>query len=133
MAAMDIRTKIVEFEQQRQTLMNMNMQLQQTQASVAGVEKALEELSHSEEEKVYKAVGNILILRSTKDVKKELEDLKETQSVRVKTLEKQEKSLVEKLNTLRAQIEMEAAKAQGSGTDSKSQEKTTMSPKKKSE
>ena len=104
----DIREMVMEFEKQRQSLLNISMQKQQLQASVNGITKTLEELDNSKEEKVYKAIGNIMILREKKEVKIELEELKETQSLHMKTMEKQEKSLVEKLNTLKTQIESTA-------------------------
>ncbi len=110
-STVDIREKIVEFERQRQTLLSVNMQKQQLEVSVNGLTKALEELSNSKEEKAYKAAGNILVAKDRKELVKELEELKETQSLRVKTLDKQEKSLVEKLNKLKTEIESQAGKA----------------------
>ncbi|MEK6970898.1 MAG: prefoldin subunit [archaeon] len=105
----DIREKIMEFEKQRQLLMSMTHQKQQLEASVNGLGKSLEELDKTTEEKVYKAAGAILVLRDAKEVRKELEELKENQSLRMKTLDKQEKSLVDKLNALRVEIESSAA------------------------
>lgn len=140
-AQTDIREKIMEFEQQRQSLMNVGMQKQQLQSSVSGLEKALDELSRSKEEKVYKAVGNILILRDAKEVAKELEELKETQSLRLKTMDKQEKNLMEKLTSLKSQIELEAANNPQGGAPSpqvrapapKGGDATVISSKKKAE
>ena len=55
--------------------------------------------------KVYKAVGNILIEKDAKKVEKELKDAKETLEVRIEALQKQEDSLVNRLNKIKAQIE----------------------------
>lgn len=107
----DIREKVMEFERQRQSLVTISMQKQQLENSLSGITKTLEELENTKEEKVYKAVGNILILRDRKEVVKELEESKETQSLRLKTTEKQEKILVDKLNAMRSEIEAEAGKA----------------------
>lgn len=120
----DIREKIMEFEKQRQVLMSVNVQKQQLDASVNALTKSLEELSKTTEEKVYKAAGAIMVLRDKKEVQKELEDMKETQSLRAKTLDKQEKTLVDKLNTLRSQIEAEAV------PKTVAADKTVISPKK---
>jgi prefoldin beta subunit len=109
--AEDIRTKVAEFEKQRMTLMNVSVQRQQLQALLNGLGKSLTELENTKETTVYKAAGNILVLRDKKEVEKELKDQKESQELRLKTLEKQEKSLVEKLNVLKSQIEASAAPA----------------------
>lgn len=113
--AHNIQEMVQEFEKQRQSLMSVSVQKQQLQASVNGITKTLEELGKTKEDKVYKAAGNILVLRDKKDVQQELEEAKETQSLRLKTFEKQESGLVEKLNTLRTQIES-AAKPSGDAT-----------------
>jgi prefoldin beta subunit len=105
----DIREKIMEFEKQRQLLMNITMQKQQLEASVNALGKSLEELAKVDEPKVYKAAGAIMVLRDAKEVKGELEDMKESQSLRIKTLDNQEKTLVDKLNALRVEIESAAA------------------------
>ncbi len=124
----DIREKIMEFERQRQALVNISMQKQQLESSLLGIDKTLEELGNTNEEKVYKAVGNILVLRDKKEVQKELEDTKETTALRVKTVEKQEKSLLDKLNGLRSEIEAEAGKEKASASKGDS---TVIAPKKK--
>ncbi len=120
----EIREKIMEFEKQRQMLMNITMQKQQLEASVNALGKSLEELAKTDEGKVYKAAGAIMVLRDAKEVKKELEDMKESQSLRAKTLDKQEKTLVDKLNALRVEIEAAAA------PQTLSQGNTVISPKK---
>jgi prefoldin beta subunit len=104
----DIREMVNEFEKQRQTLMSVSMQKQQMQANINGLEISLKELENTKESKVYKAAGAILVSRDTKEVKKELEEQKESTELRFKTMEKQEKNLVEKLNTLKSQIETAA-------------------------
>ncbi len=123
----DIREKIMDFERQRQTLVTISMQKQQLEQSLHGIDKTVEELERTKEEKVYKVAGNILVLRDKKEVKKELEDNKETQALRLKTVEKQEKMMVDKLNALRAEIEAEAAKSAPNGKD----DATVISSKKK--
>lgn len=99
------REEIMQFEQSRNQLMGVSNQKQQFLAQSATLEKALEELEKTNEKKVYKAVGNILILADTQETKKELKEAKEIVDLRIKTLQKQEDVLVQKLNKLRAQIE----------------------------
>jgi prefoldin beta subunit len=113
----DIREMVNEFEKQRQMLMSVSMQKQQLQASINGLEISLKELENTKESKVFKAAGAILVSRDTKEVKKELAEQKESTELRMKTLDKQEKNLVEKLNTLKTQIETAAKTPDSSAGD----------------
>src|SRR3989344_716040 len=101
----ELQTQVLDFERKRAQLMNVSGQKQQFQFQDKTLEKAIEELSKTKEEKVYKAVGNILILSPVKEVQKELKDQKETIEVIVKTLEKQEEQLMDSLNKLKSGIE----------------------------
>ncbi len=99
------RSKIAEFEQNRVQLLNVSGQKQQLQMQSMAMGQALEELAKTKEKKVFKAVGNILIQSDAAAVKKELKDKKESVDLRIKTLQKQEDSLVNKLNKLKSEIE----------------------------
>jgi prefoldin beta subunit len=114
-----VQEQIVEFEKQRQLLMNMGMQKQQMQMSVAGIDRALEELDKTKEEKVYIAVGNILIQKEKKLVEKDLKEQKETTQLRLKTVEKQEESTLMKLNKLKMDIETAADSAKSTAMEKK--------------
>ncbi len=97
--------KIREFEQGRAQLFNVSGQKQQMQLQSGAMKQALDELAKTKEKRVYKAVGNILIQSDTSKVKKELKEKKDALDLRIKTLQKQEDSLVNKLNKLKSQIE----------------------------
>jgi len=103
----------MEFEKNRNQLMNISSQKQQLQLQSAALGAGLEELGKTKEKKAYKAVANILVLCDVEDLKKELSDQKESSELRVKTLQKQEDSLIERLNKLKSTIEKAAAQAQG--------------------
>ena len=96
---------IMEFEKTRNQLVNISTQKQQLQFQSTAMKDALEELEKTKEKKVYKAVGNILVLSPVEGVKKELTQQKESVDLRVKTLQKQEDVTVEKLNKLRGKLE----------------------------
>jgi len=97
--------KAREFERGRAQLFNVSAQKQQLQLQGASMKEALDELSKTKEKKVYKAVGNVLIQSDTAKVRKELQQKKDSVDLRIKTLQKQEDSLVNKLNKLKAEIE----------------------------
>lgn len=97
--------QLIDFRNNRQQLLAIGAQKQQLQAQSAALKDALAELEESKEKKAYKAIGNILILKDTADLKKELSETVEKIDLRIKTLQKQEDSLIEKLNKLKANIE----------------------------
>lgn len=105
MAEQPSREDILQFEQTRSQLLGVSGQKQQLLVQSSTMEKALEELGKTSEKKVFKAVGNILIASDVSETKQELKDTKETIELRIKTLQKQEDVLVQKLNKLRAHIE----------------------------
>ncbi|MFH0955100.1 MAG: prefoldin subunit [Candidatus Micrarchaeota archaeon] len=111
---------IMEFERNRNQLMAISGQKQQLQMQSVTLGKSIEELDKTTEKKVYKAVGNILILTDVLDTKKELADAKETIDLRLKTLQKQEDATVSKLNALRSKIET-ALKPQEQGDETVSE------------
>lgn len=97
--------EMMEFERNRNQLLSISSQKQQLQFQASALKNALDELEKTSEKKVYKAVGNILIQAPVTDVTKELKENKESTDLRIKTLQKQEESLVAKLNKLRREIE----------------------------
>ena len=105
--------KAREFERSRSQLFTVSAQKQQAQMQSSALQQALDELAKTKEKRVYKAVGNILIQTDTPIVKKELEEKKESTDLRVKTLQKQEDSLVNRLNKLKSELESK----QGAPTD----------------
>ncbi len=99
------RALLIDFERNRQMLGNISAQKQQYQMQVEVMKVSLEELANTKEKTVLKVVGNILINKSTADVKKELEEQKESFELRLKTIEKQEESIIKKLNSIKSQVE----------------------------
>lgn len=109
MEQQEIQQSIAEFERNRNQLLNVSSQKQQLQFQSTALNAALEELEKTSEKKAFKAVGNILVLCDVEELQKELGEQKETADLRVKTLQKQEDALVEKLNKLKSKIEGSAS------------------------
>jgi len=121
MEKQELQQSIAEFERNRNQLLGISSQKQQLQFQSTALNSAIEELEKTQEKKAYKAVANIMVLCDVKDLKKEISEQKETADLRVKTLQKQEDALVEKLNKLKSRIEGEASSssAQNSGEETK--------------
>lgn len=101
----EIQQKVMDFERSRNQLMGVSSQKQNLQIQSQTLKTTLEELEKTKEKRVYKAVGNILILSDTSAVKKDVKEKQESAELRLKTLQKQEESLVNKLNGLKSEIE----------------------------
>ncbi len=75
------------------------------------IKKALEEIKKTNEKSVFKVSGPILIKTDTKDVRKELEERENVINLRMKTIEKQELKLKEKIEGLRSKLTKSQPKA----------------------
>jgi prefoldin beta subunit len=89
------RSLMMDFERNRQMLGGLSQQKQQIQIQIEVIKASLEELKETKEEKVMKIIGNILVSKSTEDMKKELEEQQESFDLRLKTIIKQEESLIQ--------------------------------------
>jgi prefoldin beta subunit len=100
--AQQILMELQTYQQQMQTVM-----MQKESLSIQNMEigKALEELGKTEYDDVFKAVGPILIKSTKKDLNKELNEKKEMIDIRVKSLQKQEVRLKEKMKEAQERFE----------------------------
>ena len=102
-----LQNQIAQFQQLQQQLQAILSQKFQMEAQLREVERTLEELGKvSDETPVYKNVGALLIKAEDKEsVIKEIEEDKETLEVRVKTLNRQEKQMRERYQSLQEQLQ----------------------------
>lgn len=91
--------KLSMLEQNSQYLAS---QRQSFQTQLIEVESALEELESSSDS--YKIIGNIMVKMNKDELIKELEDKKTIIDVRVKSIEKQEKSVKKNAQDLRDEV-----------------------------
>ena len=94
--------EIAQLQLYEQSLQNILIQKQQFQSQSLEIESALKELEKTKE--AYKIVGNIMVLSKKEELKEDLESKKETVSIRIKTLEKQENQIREKAKRLQEAI-----------------------------
>jgi len=90
-------------------LYSQQMQNIMTQKTAFAIElneirKSLEELHKTKEKTVFKLSGPILIKVDTEEVIKELQEKENMLNLRVKTLEKQEARIKERVNELRTKL-----------------------------
>jgi prefoldin beta subunit len=103
----------------RQQLMYVSQQKQQLQLQKNILESTIKELDATKEKKVYKGVGNILIMSDKEEVIKSTKNNLETANLKLKTVEKQESEIITKLNELskvstkKEDVEEKAANSEG--------------------
>jgi prefoldin beta subunit len=95
--------KFQEFQVLEQTLQNLLLQKQGFQMELSETQSALKEMENSGDE-VFKIVGQLMIKTDKEKIKSELSDKNRILELRMKTIEKQEESLMGKIEKLREEI-----------------------------
>ncbi len=91
----DTQQDLHEIHLLEQNMQNINAQKQQFSSQLMEIESAISELAKSNES--YKIVGNIMVKKDSKELSEDLKKKKEIIEIRIKTFEKQEEKLVEKM------------------------------------
>ena len=99
-----LQNQIAQFQQVQQQLQAVSTQKMQMSASRKEMERTIAELDKATGD-VYKNVGSLLIKVDDKAaVKSEIEESMETVDIRIKAVERQEKALREKFDSLQQTI-----------------------------
>jgi prefoldin beta subunit len=102
-----LQNQIAQYQQLQQQLQVLGSQRVQLEAKLREIDGTLEELNKiSGDTPIYKSIGMLLVRQDDREaLKKELEEHKETLTIRVKSLQKQEKSLAERYEALGEKIQ----------------------------
>lgn len=99
----DVEQKINQLQLMESNLQSSLLQKRTLQIQLLEVENALKEISESKDD-AYKIVGNIMIKTESEKLIKELAAKKEFIEVRLKSIENQEKEIMEKAVELQKDI-----------------------------
>ncbi|MEK6758027.1 MAG: prefoldin subunit beta [Nanoarchaeota archaeon] len=94
---------IQELQMLEQNLQNSLLQKQSFQMELNESHAALNEIENADDE-IYKIIGQLMIKSDKKKIKEELENKKKILELRLKSIDKQEISITEKLEKLREEI-----------------------------
>ena len=113
-----LQNQIAQFQQLQQQLQSVLSQKFRMEAQLRETQMTIDELNKSPEDvSIYRNVGSLLIKANDKaSVLKDVEDDKETLEIRIKALDRQEKALRDKYNTMQDQL----SKALGQGAPGQS-------------
>ena len=102
----ETQNMIEEFQAYQQQLQSLLIQKESFKLQTMEIEKALEELSATKEKAAYKITGGIMVSKPVEELKKELQDTKETVEVRMKSFDKTEEKLNNKLKELQEKLQV---------------------------
>lgn len=102
MAQEDKEKKIQEIQILEQNLHNLLLQKQAFQLEISETKAAKKEVENSKE--VFKMIGQLMVKTDITKVKEELENKEKLLNLRMKSIEKQEKPLSEKMDALRKEL-----------------------------
>ena len=102
-----LQNQIAQYQQLQNQLQVLGSQRVQLEAKLREIEGTLEELVKIKDDTpVYKSIGMLLVKQDDREgLKKELEEHKETLTIRVKSLQKQEKALTQRYEDLATKIQ----------------------------
>jgi len=100
---MPSQEKIQEMQFLEQNLQNLLLQKQAFQIELAETQSAIKEIENSTED-VFKIIGQLMIKIDKEKIQEELKEKDKLLNLRIKTIEKQENSLTEKLNEFREEL-----------------------------
>lgn len=95
---------VSQLQNYQQRLQSLLIQKEGLSLQLLEIKKALEELNATKEKNAYKISGNIMVLKSTEDLKKELQENKEAIEIRIKSIERSEEKIVKEMKNLQEKI-----------------------------
>ena len=95
--------KIQQLQSLEQTTHVLLMQKQAFQMEISETDNALSEITRAKDD-VFKLIGNIMIKTDKKETEKELKKKQELLSLRLKSIENQEKELEKQVEELREEV-----------------------------
>jgi prefoldin beta subunit len=95
--------KIQEMQILEQNIQNLLLQKQAFQMELSETQSAAKEIESSDDD-VFKVIGQLMIKTDKSKIKEELSNKEKILDLRMKAIEKQENSFMEKLSTLRDEL-----------------------------
>ncbi len=95
---------VSQYQQYQQQLQAVLIQKETMQLQIMELDKAVEELNATKNDKAYKIAGQIMVIKPVDDLKKELAETKEAIEVRMQSLGKTEEKITSKLKELEGEL-----------------------------
>jgi len=95
-----------QFQFYQQQMQSVMIQKESMMLQDAEVGRALEELKNVNQKNAYKIIGNIMVSKPVEELRKELEEAKESIELSIKSLEKSEERIGAKLKELQGKLKI---------------------------
>lgn len=96
---------VADFQNYQQQLQTVVIQKESLKLQSLEVGKAIEELQKTNQKTAYKITGAIMINKPVEELKKDLEEAKESIELKIKSLEKSEEKINNKLKELQSKLQ----------------------------
>ena len=100
----ETKQMILEFQAYQQQLQSLAMQKENLKLQDLEIDKAIEELQNSNQKTAYKIAGSVMVSKPVEDIVSDLKETKEAISIRVKSFEKTEVKLADRLKELQEKL-----------------------------
>ncbi len=100
----ETKQMILEFQAYQQQLQAVVMQRENLKLQDLEIDKALEELENSKQKTAFKLTGTVMVSKPVEEIVSDLKETKEAISIRVKSFEKTENKITERLRELQEKI-----------------------------
>lgn len=100
----EARQMVLEFQVYQQQLQSVAMQRENLKLQDLEIDKALEELQNSKEKSAYKITGAVMVSKPVEEITEDLKDTKEAITIRLRSFEKTEGKITEKLKELQDKL-----------------------------
>lgn len=100
----ETKQMVMEFQAYQQQLQALALQKENLKLQDLEIDKALEELKDSKQKTAFKITGSVMVSKPVDDIVSDLKDTKEAISIRLKSFDRNEEKLVEKLKELQESL-----------------------------
>jgi prefoldin beta subunit len=101
----EAKEMVVSFQNYQQQLQSILVQKESLKLQNAEISEALKELAATNQKNAYKITGSVMISKPVEEIKKELEELQESINIKIKSLEKNEERITNKLKELQTKLQ----------------------------
>lgn len=100
----ETKQMVMEFQAYQRQLQSVAVQKENLKLQDLEIDKALEELDSSKQKTAFKITGAVMVSKPVSEIVSDLKDTKEAISIRVKSFDKTEKKIMERLKELQEKL-----------------------------